>query len=107
MLSWNVKCPVGILKVLLKDGDVLCFDDIVVKINELPSSEGKNINKVYLILVIPATSAFGERSFTTDRRLKTCFRSITRQERFSRLTILNRYKEKPGRLSLVEIANEF
>ena len=46
MLSWNVKCPVGILKVLLKEGDVSCFDDIVVKINELPSSEGKNINKV-------------------------------------------------------------
>ena len=34
MLSWNVKCPVGILKVLPKEGDVLCFDDIVVKINE-------------------------------------------------------------------------
>ena len=33
MLSWNVKCPVGILKVLLKEGDVLCFDDIVVKIS--------------------------------------------------------------------------
>ena len=111
MLSWNVKCLVGILKVLLKEGDVLCFDDIVVKIKELPSSEGKIINKVIsvckLILVNPTTSASGERSFSTDRRLKTSFRSTMRQERFSNLTILNRYKEKPDRLSLVDIANEF
>ena len=60
------------------------FDDIVIKIKELPSSEGKIINKVIsvckLILVNPATSASGERSFSTDRRLKTCFRSTMRQE---------------------------
>ena len=60
------------------------FDDIVVKIKELPSSEGKIINKVIsvckLILVNPATSASGERSFSTDRILKTCFRSTMRQE---------------------------
>ena len=54
-----------------------------------------------------ATSASGKRSFSTDRRLKTCFRSTMRQERFSNLTILNRYKEKPDRLSVVDIANEF
>ena len=75
LLSWNVKCPVGILKVLLKEGDVLCFDDIVAKIKELPTLEGKIINKVIsvckLILVNPATSASGQRSFSTDRRLKT------------------------------------
>ena len=30
-----------ILKVLLQEGDVLCFDDIVVKIKELPTPERK------------------------------------------------------------------
>jgi len=30
-----------ILKVLLKDGDFLCFDDIIVKIKELLTPEGK------------------------------------------------------------------
>ena len=52
-------------KLLLKEGDVLCFDDIVVKIKELPTSEGKITNKVIsvckLILVNPATSASDER----------------------------------------------
>ena len=30
-----------ILKVLLQEGDVLCFDDITVKIKELPTPERK------------------------------------------------------------------
>ena len=80
----------------------------IVKIKELPSSEGK---QGYLSMQThigeSATSASGERSFSTDRRLKTCFRSTMRQKRFSSLTILNRYKEKPDRVSVVDIANKF
>ena len=56
-----------ILQVLLKDGDCFCFDDIIVKIKELPSPERKMIKEVItlckLILVNPATSAAGERTF--------------------------------------------
>ena len=100
-----------ILKVLLKEGDFLCFDDIVVKIKELPTPERKMINEVIsvykLLLVNPATSASGERSFSTARRLKTWLRSTMTQERFSNLTILNSHKERTERLSLLDIANEF
>ena len=35
-----------ILKVLLEEGDFLCFDDIVVKIKELPTPGRKMINEV-------------------------------------------------------------
>ena len=52
-------------------------------------------------------SASGGRSFSTDGRLKTCFRSAMRQERFSNLTILNSDKERTDRIFLVDIANEF
>ena len=73
-----------ILKVLLKEGDFLCFDDIVVKIKELPTPERKMMNEVIsvckLLLVNPATSASGERSFSTARRLKTWLRSTMTQE---------------------------
>ena len=31
---------------MLKEGDVLCLYDIVVKVKELPTSEGKIISKV-------------------------------------------------------------
>ena len=77
----------------------------------LPQSEGKIINKVIsvckLILINPAKSASSERSFSTDRNLKICFRSAMRQERFSNLTILNSHKERTDRLFIVDIANEF
>ena len=62
-----------ILQVLLKDGDYFCFDDIIVKIKELPNPEREMIKEVItlckLILVNPATSAAGERSFSTGRGL--------------------------------------
>lgn len=100
-----------ILKVLPKEGDFLCFDDIVVKIKELSIPERKMINEVIslckLILVNPATSASGERSFSTARRIKTWLRSTMTQERFSNLTILISHKERTDRLSLLDVANEF
>ena len=50
-----------IFKVLLKDGDCLYFDDIIIKIKELLTSERKMINEVImvckLVLVNPATNA--------------------------------------------------
>ena len=62
---------------LLKDGDFLCLDDIIVKIKELLTPARKMISEVItvckLILVDPATSAAGERSFSTTRRLKHGF----------------------------------
>ena len=60
-----------------------------------------------LILVNPATSTAGERSFSTARRLKTWLRSSMTQEHFSNLTILNSHKDRTDRLSLLDIANEF
>ena len=72
-----------ILKVLLKDGDFLRLDDIIVKIKELLTPERKMINEVTvckLILVDPATSAAGERSFSTARRLKTWLSLTMTQE---------------------------
>ena len=82
-----------ILQVLLKDGDYLCFDDIKGKIKELPNPEREMIKEVItlckLILVNPATSAAGKRSFSTARRLKPWLRSRFNQERFSNLKVLN------------------
>ena len=100
-----------ILQVPLKDGDYFCFDDIIVKIKELPNPEREMIKEVImlckLILVNPATSAAGERSFSTARRLKTWLRSRMNQERFSNLTVLNTHKDRTDRLSTIDIANEF
>ena len=66
---------------LLKDGDFLCLDDIIVKIKELLTPERKMINEVITVCkLILATSAAGERSFSTARRLKTWLRLTMTQE---------------------------
>ena len=95
----------------MKDGDYFCFDDIIVKIKELSNPEREMIKDVItlckLILVNPATSAAGERSFSTARRLKPWLRSRMNQARFSNLTVLNIHKERTDRLSTIDIANEF
>ena len=36
---WVLTAQMEILQVLLKDGDYFCFDDIIVKIKELPNPE--------------------------------------------------------------------
>ena len=100
-----------ILQVLLKDGDYFCLDDIIVKIKELPNPEREMIKEVItlckVILVNLATSAAGERSFSTAQRLKTWLRSRMNQEQFSNLTVLNMHKERTDRLSTIDIANKF
>ena len=60
-----------------------------------------------LILVNPATSAAGERSFSTAWTLKTWLDSRMNQDRFSNLTVSNIHKERTDRLSTIDIANEF
>ena len=85
-----------ILQVLLKDGEYFCFDDVIVKIKKLPNPEREMIKEVItlckLIHVNPATSAAGERSFSTARRLKTLI-SFTKlfsvTVLFRRVNILN------------------
>ena len=91
--------------------DYFCFDDIIVKVKVLPNPEREMIKEVItlckLILINPATSAAGERSFSTAWRLKTWLRSKVNQERFSNLTVLNIHKERTDRLSTSDIENEF
>ena len=60
-----------------------------------------------LILLIPATNAVSERSFSTMRRIKSYLRSTMLQPRLNYLMILNIYKEQLDDVDLSSIANEF
>ncbi len=60
-----------------------------------------------LIIVLPATNAASERSFSTMKRIKTYLRSTIKQDRLNHLMILNIYKELTKKLDLVKVANEF
>ena len=52
----------------MKDGEFTCFDDILAKIKQLSEAEKCMITEIItlskLLLVNPATSAAGERSFS-------------------------------------------
>jgi len=60
-----------------------------------------------LIMVMPASNAASERSFSTMRKIKTYLRSTMGQERFNNLMILNIYKEELDSIDLISIAKEF
>ena len=100
-----------IFKVLMKDGEFTCFDDILAKIKQLSEALMCIITEIIalckLLLVNPATGAAGERSFSSARRLKTWLRSTMTQTRCSNLTILNTHKQRTDKLCLIDVANEF
>ena len=84
-----------IFKALMKDGEYTCFDDILAKIKQLSEAEKCMITEIItlckLLLVNPATSAAGERSFSSARRLKTWLRC---------------HKQRTDKLCLIDVANE-
>ena len=62
---------------------------------------------VRLILVMPATNAANERSFSTMRRIKSYLRSTMGQARLNHVMVLHIYQEQLDELDLTAIANEF
>ena len=62
---------------------------------------------VRLLLVMPATNAQSERSFSAVRRLKTYLRSSMTQQRLNHLMLLHIHKEHTNNLDLIDVANDF
>ena len=62
---------------------------------------------VKLLLVMPATNAYSERSFSVMRRLKTYLRSTMGQARLNHIMLLHIYKAQLDGLDLSLIANDF
>ena len=87
------------------------FQDILREVQDLQPIERQLIDYVIvvckLICVNPATSATGERSFSTTRRIKTCLRSRMLHARFNHLAILNPHKDRFDKVCLVSEANSF
>ena len=59
------------------------------------------------LLVMPATDACSERSFSTLRRLKTHLRTTMTQQRLNDLLLLHIHKSETDSMDLTEVANEF
>ena len=62
---------------------------------------------IQLLLVMPATNASSERSFSALRRVKNYLRTTMTQERLNYLMILYVHKERTDSLDMKSIINEF
>ena len=60
-----------------------------------------------LLLVMPATNAASERSFSTLRRVKSYLHSTMTQQRLNHLMVLHIHKERTDKIDIVSVANEF
>ena len=60
-----------------------------------------------LIVVMPATNASSERSFSALRRVKTYLRATMKQDRLNYLMLLHVHKDKTDELDLKLLVNEF
>ena len=65
------------------------------------------IKVVKLIIVMPATNAVSERSFSAMRRLLTYLRSSMSKNRLNNSMVLHIHKEHLDTMSLIDIANDF
>ena len=85
--------------------------DIFTRLRSLSQAEKELLSEVLtitkLVLVLPATNAVSERSFSALRRVKTFLRSTMNQDRLNHLMVLHVHKTLTDTLDLIEVANEF
>ena len=109
--SFLLQSQLPLFKILLGDDTFNSFDDILDKVKVLPKEQFSMISEVMkiikLLLVNPATTASGERSFSAARRLKTWLRSTMNQERFNSVAILHTHKHLTEYIDLISICNQF
>ena len=60
-----------------------------------------------LLLVMPASNAISECSFSALRRFKTYLRSTMTQSRLNHLVILHIHRKLHDKFNLIAVANEF
>ena len=60
-----------------------------------------------LLLIVPATNAVSERSFSALKRVKTYLRAIAKEKRLNHLMILHVHQDRTDKIHLVDVANQF
>ena len=91
--------------------DITTMHEMVKVLSDMPQAQKIALSQVFIIfkllVIIPATNATSERSFSALRRVKTYLRSTMGQERLNDLLLLHVHKAKTDSLDLVAVAKEF
>ena len=89
----------------------LTIHNLVKLLSEMSPTQRVAHSKVWivlkLLLVMPATNATSERSFSALRRIKTYLRTTMNQMRLNNLMALHIHSDKTDNLNLSSIADEF
>ena len=95
----------------IMEGKKTSVKDILKYLRNISSAQRALLSEICiiakLILVMPATNAVSERSFSALRRVKTYLRSTMKQTRLNHLMILHVHKDITDSLNLNDIGNEF
>ena len=95
----------------IREGKKTSIKDILKYLRNISSAQRALLSEICiiakLILVMPATNAVSERSFSALRRVKTYLRSTMKQTRLNHLMILHVHKDITDSLNLNDIGNEF
>ena len=87
------------------------MNDAVHILSKLSVTERSAFSGVWkllkLLLVLPATNATSERSFSAQQRLKAYLHTTMIQRRLDRLMVQHFHKEHIDRLELENVAEEF
>ena len=85
--------------------------DVINYMKELSNGEKSLFSEVctllQLIIVMPATNAISERSFSALKNVKTYLRTTMHQERLNNLMVLFVHQSETEKVNLIEIGNEF
>ena len=91
-----------------EDSSVQHLPAVVKFLKELSHHQRSLMSEVCtLILLMPASNAVSECSFSSLRQLKSYLRSTTTQERLNSILILLVHNDLTDNLNLTEIGNEF
>ena len=107
----RLKTQLTTLHCMDTDGSTNDIQSVITQLKGLNDVERAFCSEVIkvtkLILVMPATNALSERSFSALRRVKTWLRSTIDQVRLNNCMTLNVHKTKTDTLPLLTIGNEF
>ena len=89
---------------------VMNAHDLVLFLQNLSAIQKQYMPQVVilakLLLVMPATNAVSERSFSALKRVKTHLHATTTNKRLNHLMILHVHKDKTDQLNMIDVANE-
>ena len=106
----RLKTQLELYTTMFEETENVTLQDIISHIRNLSSSQKILLSEVCtltkLLLVMPATNATSERSFSALRLVKTYLRSTMNQDRLNHLMLLYVHKHLTDNLDLTNIAND-